>query len=205
MNSSWAAHGSLAYLGVNAVSVAANMIVALQELPIQAAAYNDDVILLIGAVRGGAAANIVPDEAVVIGSMRAFEQDCRERMKKKIQEIVENTAAAWGAAAEIEYTAGVAPNYNDPELAAEMRGYAEDVMEKIEIIPPVSGSEDFANLGARVPAFFANICMGDPSDGYEYGMHHPGMRLDERGLAYGTAAYCHLAVEWLKHHAGQDS
>lgn len=194
------AHGSIAYQGVNAVSIAANIITALQQLPIQASAYNDNVILVIGAVNGGVAANIVPDEATIVGSMRTFEAECRARMKKRIAEVSETIASAWGGTAEVEYVVGVAPNYNNIELADEMASYAEDIMERVEIIDPVSASEDFANLGAYVPTFFANICMGDPSDGYEFAMHNPKMRLDEAGLPYGTAAHCHLAAEWLKHH-----
>lgn len=84
-----------------------------------------------------------------------------------------------------------------------MHGYALDVMDKVQIIPPVAGSEDFANLCEFVPTFWANIGFGDPSDGYEYSMHNPKMRLDEDALPYGTAAHCHLATEWLRHHSSK--
>lgn len=100
----------------------------------------------------------------------------------------------------MDYIAGVAPNVNDPEFAAEMAGYASEVMEKVQVIPPVKGSEDFANLCAHVPTFFANVCAGDPADGYEYSMHNPKAVLDEDALPYGTAVHVICAVSWLANH-----
>jgi metal-dependent amidase/aminoacylase/carboxypeptidase family protein len=85
-------------------------------------------------------------------------------------------------------------------MAAEMHEYALDVMEKVQVVPAVAGSEDFANICEYVPTFWANIGFGDPADGYEYSMHNPKMRIDEAGLHYGVAAHCHLATEWLKNH-----
>jgi metal-dependent amidase/aminoacylase/carboxypeptidase family protein len=163
--------------------------------------YNDDVIMCVGKIEGGVRANIVPDEAVITMSFRAFTAEAREYLRKRIPELASGIASAWRAEAETEFVVGVAPVYNNEELAEEMHGYALDVMDKVQIVPPVAGSEDFANLCEFVPTFWANIGFGDPSDGYEYSMHNPKMRLDEDALPYGTAAHCHLATEWLRHHS----
>ena len=162
------AHGAAAYLGINAVAIASNIVTALQQMPIMETKYNDDIIMCIGKIEGGARANIVPDEA-----------------------------------AETEFVVGVAPVFNNEEMAAEMHGYALDVMDKVQIVPAVAGSEDFANICEYVPTFWANIGFGDPSDGYEYAMHNPKMRIDEAGLPYGVAAHCHLATEWLRNHSAE--
>ena len=109
-------------------------------------------------------------------------------------------AQTFRATAEVEILAGVAPNINHPAFAKEMAGYCEDVMNKVIVIPPVKGSEDFANLCKHVPTFFANVCAGSPEDGYEYSMHHPKARIDEHALPYGAAALCNCAYNWLKNH-----
>jgi amidohydrolase len=195
-----AVHGSTAFAGVSAVHIAANIINALQQMPILETANSDDIIMAIGSVESGNAANIIPDKALIKGNMRAYTQEKRDFMKKRITEISEGIAAAWRGKAEVEFPFGVAPNVNNRELTQEMRGYIEEVANVI-IIPPIGGSEDFANLSLRVPTFFANVGCGSPEDGFEYSMHNPKMRIDENGLPYGTAAHCQCAFEYLAHHS----
>lgn len=195
------AHGATAYLGVSAVNIASNIITQLQQMPILETAYNDDVIMSIGSVTSGTASNIVPGEAEIQGNVRTFTQEKREFVKQRISEIASGVAEAWRGTAETEYTVGVAPNVNDPALTQEMKGYLGDVAKRIQIIRPISGSEDFANMGLHVPTFFANVCAGSPEDGYEYAMHNPKMRIDEEALPYGTAAHCQCAFEYLAHHS----
>ena len=72
------AHGAAAYLGVNAVAIASNIVTALQQMPIMETKYNDDVIMCIGKIEGGTRANIVPDEAIITMSFRAFTSEARE-------------------------------------------------------------------------------------------------------------------------------
>ena len=196
-----AAHGASAFLGVNAVAIAANIVTALQQMPIMETKYNDDVIMCIGKIEGGQAANIVSGEATITISYRAFTAEARDHLNKRIPEIAEGIASAWRATVEIEHVAGVAPVYNNEELAVEMHEYACDIMDKVQIVPAVAGSEDFANIGEYVPTFWANLGFGDPSDGYEHSMHNPKMVIDESALPYGVACHCHLATEWLRKHA----
>jgi amidohydrolase len=195
------AHGASAYLGINAVAIASNIVTALQQMPIMETKYNDDVIMCIGKIEGGSRANIIPDEATITMSFRTFTSEAREYMRKRVPELASGIASAWRAEAETEFVVGVAPVYNNEEMAAEMHEYALDVMDKVQIVPAVAGSEDFANVCEYVPTFWANIGFGDPSDGYEYSMHNPKMRIDENGLPYGVAAHCHLATEWLRNHS----
>ncbi|MCF0141011.1 MAG: M20/M25/M40 family metallo-hydrolase, partial [Mogibacterium sp.] len=195
------AHGSSAFQGVSAVNAASliantfNSVLAL-EIPCDEAA-----LLIVGAIQSGNAGNIIPDTATIIGSFRAYTVETREFIRQRVEDITMGIARATRTTATIEYTASVAPVVNNKELAAEMVGYCEEVMDKVQAIPPVKGSEDFANLGLHVPIFFANVCAGDPSDGYAYGMHNPKARISEDALPYGVAAHCNCAVNWLANHS----
>lgn len=193
-------HSSTAFLGVSAVSAAAHIIIALQEL-IQAEFPSDETVLLaIGQMISGSTSNIIPDEAIIKGNFRAYTNESRDKLRERLTEISTLVAQTFRATAEVEILAGVAPNINHPAFAKEMAGYCEDVMNKVIVIPPVKGSEDFANLCKHVPTFFANVCAGSPEDGYEYSMHHPKARIDEHALPYGAAALCNCAYNWLKNH-----
>lgn len=196
-----AAHGSSPYLGVSAASAAANLVVALQQLISLEIPCDEPVILSIGKLTSGTASNIVPEEAEIMGNFRAFTRENREYLKRRLSEISNSVAACWHTIAKVEFLAGVAPNMNDPDLAEEMAGYCSQIMKKIQVIPPVKGSEDFANLCEYVPTFFANICAGSMEDGYEASMHNPSARLDENALPYGSALYAFCAVKWLEKHS----
>lgn len=195
------AHGSMAYLGVSAVSVASNIVAALQQMVALEVPAAETVALSIGSLYSGSASNILPGDATISGSFRTLNPVIRENIRKRVVEISQGIASAWRASADVNYKIGIDPNVNDRELTEEMGSYIAEVAEKVEIIEPVLGSEDFANLCRHVPTFFANVCAGDPSDGYEYAMHNPKMRIDEDALVYGAAAHCNCAVSWLANHS----
>lgn len=194
------AHGSCAFQGISAVSAASVIVTGLQQILALELPSDEQAILSIGSLHSGNASNIIPDEAVIMGNFRAYNPEYRELLKMRVSEIASGIAKAWRAEAVTEYIAGVAPNINDPDLASEMAGYAAEVMDKVEVIPPVKGSEDFANLCRHVPTFFANICAGSPEDGYAYSMHNPKATLDENALPYGAAVHVNCAINWLANH-----
>ena len=194
------AHGSSAFQGISAVSAASAIVTALQQLLALELPSDEQAILSIGSLHSGNASNVIPDEAVIMGNFRAYNPQYRDLLKTRVSEIAGGIAKAWRAEAVTEYIAGVAPNINDPEMAEEMAGYAAQVMDKVEVIPPVKGSEDFANLCSHVPTFFANVCGGSPEDGYAYSMHNPKATLDEDALPYGAAVHVICAMKWLANH-----
>lgn len=194
------AHGSCAFQGISAVSVASAIVAGLQQLPALELPSDEQAILSVGSLHSGNASNVIPDEAVIMGNFRAYNPQYRIFLKTRVSEIAAGIAAAWRAKAVTTYIAGVAPNINDSALAAEMAGYAAEVMKKVEVIPPVKGSEDFANLCSHVPTFFANVCAGSPEDGYTYSMHNPKAILDEDALPYGAAVHVNCAINWLANH-----
>ena len=196
-----ASHGSTPYLGVSAASAAANIVVALQQLISLEIPCDEPVILSIGKLTSGTASNIIPEEAEIMGSFRAFTRENREYLRRRLPEVATSIAESWRANAKAEFLGGVAPNINDPDLAKEMAGYCSQIMEKVQVIPPVKGSEDFANLCEYVPTFFANVCAGSIDEGYAYSMHNPSARLDENALPYGSAVYAFCAVKWLENHS----
>ena len=194
------AHGSTPFRGVSAAHVASAIVTALQQLLPMEVDASEQAILSVGSIHSGSASNIVPDEAVIGGSFRTFSPQAREYLQQREPKLASGIAAAWRAKAETEYTIGVAPNVNDEALTREMADYASEVTKKVQVISPVKGSEDFANLCRYVPTFFSNICAGGEKEGYLYSMHNPKARLDEDALPYGAALHVTCAMNWLAHH-----
>lgn len=195
-----ASHGSQPENGVNALSVAANIITSIQQIKTLDVPAGESCVVLLAKISGGKAANIIPDEVIIGGSMRTYSGELREKLKEHISDIVTSTARIWGAEAEVNYIFGTGPVENDPELAEEMLGYVAEVAEKIVDTGLIKGSEDFANIGKHVPTFFANVCAGGVAQGYAHMMHDPALRFDEEGLKYGAAVEATCAANWLSNH-----
>lgn len=198
-------HGSMPHLGIDALTAAAHIIIALQEIQAREMSVFNKGALTIGALEGADVANVIPDAVTLKGSMRAFDEDVRNHMKKRLTEIADNVARAFRAEAVVVYTSGAPTLINDKELSEKTALWlketlGEDMVIRSQDMPGQSGggSEDFAYVSHEVPSIMVALASGDSRDGYEHPLHHPQMRLDTNALAYGTAALAEVAVRYVK-------
>ena len=195
------AHGSTPHVGISALSAAANIVVALQQFFTLQVSMKEPSVMSICKFESGTASNIIPDKAVMLGSIRTYTRENRAFLKKQLEEISVKTADLWGATAEVTYIAGVGPTINDKVLTQEMGKYCREILDNVRIVPPQTFSEDFSYYGEYIPTFFATLYAGGPDLGYHYSLHDPRATFDETALPYGTAALCNCAVRWLENHS----
>lgn len=198
-------HGSTPHFGIDALTVAAHVLVALQEIQARELSVFDEAALTIGALEGANVANVIPDAVTLKGSMRAFDEEVRNHMKKRLVEIAENVARAFRAKAVVTYTSGAPTLINDKELSEKTTIWlkeilGEDMVIRSQDMPGKSGggSEDFAYVSHEVPSIMVALATGDAREGYEYPLHHPKMRLDTEAFAYGAAALAEVAMRYVQ-------
>lgn len=198
-------HGSMPHMGVDPLTAAAHIIIALQEIQAREMSVFDKGALTIGALEGADVANAIPDAVILKGSMRAFDEDVRNHIKKRLTEIAENVARAFRAEAVVTYTSGAPTLVNDRELSEKTgiwlkETLGEEMVIRSQDMPGQSGggSEDFAYVSHEVPAIMVALAAGDSRDGYEHPLHHPQMRLDTKAFVYGTAALAEVAMRHVK-------
>lgn len=152
-------------------------------------------------MKGGSTYNVIPDEAVMMGTIRTYNKEIRQMLITRMQDIASGIAEVFRAEAIIEFS----DNYTIPLISdKDMAAFATDTLKKIlpqdQILPmhkSFPGSEDFAFIADKVPTLF--IVLGAAvQKGVEYGQHHPKVRFNEECLPTGAAAYAYLASEWLK-------
>lgn len=201
------AHGSTPHLGIDAISVAARIVLALEELAAKEIPPYEDSVVLVGTIEGGTTCNTVAGSAVLEVSVRTPGHRQREFLKRRIKEIAEGIASVYRAEAAVDYLYGMPPLVNHDAVL-------DCCLDSIrELLPPgclfeegnEGGSEDFTVVAERVPSAFLMVGAGDTKSGYEYSMHHPAMRLDENALAIGTEIYVNCAVRFLELHSQTDS
>lgn len=199
-------HGAMPQDTVDPLNVAAHIHTALQEVIAREVPPSSTTVITIGQMHGGNAANIIPDTAFIEGTIRAFNSDERKLMKNRVVEVAKGIAAAFRAAAAVEYRMECPSVYNDPGLYEQLAGInreflGEDRVKGFDAVYPggrMTGSEDFGYISERVPAVMMVLGGGSPEEGYPYPQHHPKINFNEDVFHIGAAVYANTAMEWLK-------
>lgn len=212
-------HGAMPQMGIDPITTAAHIILALQEIHARELAMSDEAALTFGTIHAGNASNAIPDTAVLGGTLRTYDEDTRAYVKQRMEEIITNVANTYRATTELKFTSGCPTLINDATLSKEVTGYMKELLGPymafskgdLEAMAAASGagnkkaakatgSEDFAYFSQEVPSIMLALAGGKATDGYTFPQHHPKVMFDETALAYGTAVYAWNAIRWLEEH-----
>lgn len=185
-------HGANPHLGVDPIVIAAGIIQAFQTLVSRTKDPREPAVLSVCRVEAGRQYNILPDLAVLEGTLRAFSPAIRADLLVRAETIVRDYARLFGGDGEWEVSAGHGSVINDPELTAAAVNIVEEGWGKgaVEHIPAQTFGEDFANYGATARTFLALIGAGPLAV-----LHSPDFRLDERVLKEGAAFLAAMVSE----------
>lgn len=196
------AHGAYPHLSVDPINIAANIYMALQELIAREADPSHANVLTIGKFTAGTALNVIPEEAVLEGTLRCNTKESRELLVRRLKEVTERMAQVYNGKARTEILADVPPLINNKELTEEMVSYIKDLHPDVILYPGVSASasEDFAVICDRVPSVFLYVSAGFTDERGQYPVHNPKVQFNEESCIYAPAYFAHCASQWLKNH-----
>ena len=193
-------HGSTPEKGVDPVNIAAHIVTSLEA--ISAREFNACLpnVITIGKIAGGDQYNIIPGSVLIEGTTRALNEDVRQKMAKRIGEISEATAAAFGGSVEYTMDWGAPPVVNDAECAA----FAADSVREIfgdklitSVEFPNMGGEDFAVYLGKIPGAFMFLSSSNPAKGTDVAHHNCKFNVDEDVLWQGSAAFVAITEKFL--------
>jgi hippurate hydrolase len=195
-------HASAPHLAADPITVAAEIVLALQVAITRQVHAFDPVVLTIANVVAGTTTNIIPETAFIAGTMRTVSAEAREAGRALIRQVAPRIAEAHGLTADVELEPGYPVTYNDPEHADFLRDVAVAVggAEAVEEMEhPIMGAEDFSYVLEQVPGAFAFV--GARPDGLDPATapqnHSNRVVFDEEPMALGAALYAGLALERL--------
>jgi amidohydrolase len=185
---------------VDAVLVAAHIVVALQTIVSRNLSPEETGVVTIGSVQAGKAGNVISETAELLGSIRSFSEEVRTLLHQRIQEVAAGIASALGATAEVTITRGVDPTVNAPEPTSLVSEIAADVLggENVDTTYRTTGGEDFSAVLAAVPGNFFFLGARDDARGLNFPHHNPRFDIDESCLPTGVAILCEAAVRALE-------
>lgn len=196
-------HGAYPHAGVDPINIGVHIHLALQELIARECDPSHACVLTIGQFQAGTAANIIPDTAVLQGTIRTNNTDARELLVRRMKEVAKKTAEVYNGSAQIEMISEVPPLICDGEMTDEIVGYMKEM--NIPGLTPYPGisasaSEDFAVVAEKVPSTFMYLSAGYQDERGAYPAHHPKVQFNEDVCPIGSACLAHSAVRWLAAH-----
>lgn len=190
------AHGARPHEGVDAIVLAAQGVMAAQQVVARRVAPWERAVLTFGTIHGGQAGNVIPDRVELTGTLRYFDEPVRQRIMAGLNAAFSHVEAA-GGRAEVRIRQGYPPVVNDPELTARLRPELAEVAGADSLLSEtgVMEAEDFAYLAqeARGVFFWLGAALPDPRD-----HHHPLFDIDENVLPLGAALLARAAVSILE-------
>ena len=195
-------HGAMPETGVDPINIAAHIYLSLQELTAREISAKEPAVVTVGRFQGGQAPNIIPEEAVLEGTIRTFDRELSARIMERIRVIAENTAAAFRGSAQVEEIASAPPLVNDPALMDRVAGWAEELAGKERVYrldQGGMGSEDFASFTYELPCAYLLLGAGTPQEDPRYGkpMHNEAVVFNEDVLPTGAALHTLFALRML--------
>lgn len=182
-------HGAHPYRCIDPVVAACYMVTQMQTIISRELSISGGGVLTFGRIQGGTAANVIPNEVELEGTLRALDPTKRQQMKDSIVRVAKGSCEAMRAEAEVTIEEGMPPLVNDLTVIGKVRDAAVKALgaQRVEELKQASpGSDDFACYLEQVPGALFRMGTGNEDPSTHIGLHNGKNRFDERGIA--TAA-----------------
>jgi hippurate hydrolase len=198
-------HAALPHNGIDPVPVACQMVQAFQTIITRNKRPIDAAVISVTMIHAGEATNVVPDHCEVQGTVRTFTIEMLDMIERRMNEIAQHTAAAFGATVAFEFKRNYPPTINHKAEVAFLREVMKDVVgaENTLVFEPTMGAEDFSYFLQKVPGAYFVIGNGDGdhrTPGHGMGpctLHNPNYDFNDELIGPGGTLWVRLVERFL--------
>ena len=197
-------HGAYPHTSIDPINIGVHLHLALQELIAREADPTHACVLTVGQFSAGSAPNIIPDVALMQGTLRTNNRDSRDKLVRRIEEVAQAVAKVYGGSAELQWISQVPPLICSSALTESVVRYLKELpIPGLSFYPgaSASASEDFAVIAEAVPSAFLYLSAGFQDERGAYPAHNPKVRFNEAVCPIGVASLVHCAKRWLEDNA----
>ncbi|WP_062207030.1 M20 aminoacylase family protein [Aureimonas sp. AU12] len=188
-------HAAIPQQSRDPILTGAALVQALQQIAARNVDPLDSLVVSVTQFHAGFARNVIPDDAMVSGTVRSLREETRVMAEHRIGEIAAGIASAHGCQAEVSYLRNYPVTMNDPGRAAFCAGIAASVVGEAKVdraVAPLMGGEDFSFMLERKPGAFIFIGNGDSA-----GLHHARYDFADEAIPYGSSYWVALVERAL--------
>ena len=193
-------HGARPWAGVDPIVIGAQVVTALQTIQSREVNIAEPSVLTVGTFQGGTRNNIIPDQAVMTGTLRTYSTERREMMMRRVSELSGAVAAGMNGSAEVTWWPnGYPPLVNAPPLVDQrLPSLARAVgADNLRAGTPSMAGDDFAYFAQVVPAFYFWVGITRPGQDPRTAEpnHSPRFQVDEAGMLVGLRGLLHVVAD----------
>ncbi len=193
-------HGAYPETGVDPITMAGYFLTNLQTIVSREISPTDPSVVTVGKIHGGTAYNIIPGSVEIEGTVRAVDQNVREKIAKRIEDIAKGISETMRGSYEFDYTFGYPPLINDENFTKAFVESAKQIIPEEDIMvmkKPAMGGEDMAYFLREVPGTFFFLNNPEAVDGKFYPHHNSKFDINEAMLSRGAALIIQAALDYL--------
>ncbi|MDW8444331.1 MAG: M20 aminoacylase family protein [Acetobacteraceae bacterium] len=193
-------HAARPHLTIDPVVVGAHLVLALQSIVSRGIDPAQPAVLSICQFHAGSAGNVIPNSAMLHGTVRTRDEGVRDRIELRIRELAESVAAGFGAVAQVDYKRGYpavinAPGPTEAAAKAAARVLGEENVHRT--VPVRMGGEDFSYMANVVPGCFVRLGQRGPDGTGSTPVHHPRYDFNDEAIVVGAAFWAALVEQEL--------
>ncbi len=193
-------HGSQPWSGVDPIMISAKIIDGLQTIiSRESKLTNEAAVITVGKITAGTRFNIIPESAEMIGTVRTLDPKMRAHIEKRMKEMVETIAKAYGGQATISFQNNTSITFNDPELTEQILPSLQKVAGEtnVLIMKATTGGEDFSYFQEIVPGVYFFLGGMTPGNTEVFPHHTPDFKIDDRSMLLGVKAFTQVTLDYL--------
>ena len=193
-------HGARPHQAIDAIWIASQVITTLQQSISRTQNPLHPIVLTIGKIEGGRAANVIADRVTMVGTVRSLHPDSHANLPDWISHIVTNICQTYGAKCQVNYQRGVPSVQNNFELtklveSASLEAWGSD---RVQILTePSLGAEDFSLYLDKVPGSMFRLGVGK-AETKNYPLHHPRFEIDESAIVTGVVTLAYTIYKYYQ-------
>jgi hippurate hydrolase len=188
-------HAARPHISIDSIMVGAQMIANLHTIVSRNVDPLESAVISICLFQAGNTDNVIPQTALLRGTARSFNVEVQDTLERRVREVVEHTAKAFGAKATLSYKRDYPVTRNHERQAAFAGSVAAQIVGDERVngnVAPVMGAEDFSFMLNERPGAFIFIGNGDSA-----GLHHPAYDFDDDVIPIGTSYWVRLVESAL--------
>ncbi|WEZ82646.1 M20 family metallopeptidase [Rhizobium sp. 32-5/1] len=183
-------HAAQPHKTIDPIVIGAQLVGALQTIPSRTADPLASVVVSVTKFNAGFAHNVIPEQAVLAGTVRTLRADVRDMAETRIREIAQNIAAAFGATVQVWYGRNYPVTVNHRAETAHAIEAAASIAGETKVISdidPMMGGEDFSYMLLSRPGAFIFMGNGDTA-----GLHNPNYDFNDEAIPHGISYWVKL-------------